>query len=229
MNIESAINRVNDRIYQACKRVGRNENEVRLVAVSKTIPLEFIYEAFQGGQKVFGENKAQELRDKTSVGNRDIEWHFIGHLQTNKIKYVSPVVKLIHSVDSFNLAKEISDYNGKRNLVSDILLEVNTGGEISKFGLNSAEVEEVFLNISETLQNVKVKGLMCMAPYVEDEKVLRNSFISLRNIKDRLIKFIHGDQKFELSMGMSHDFELAVEEGSTMVRVGTAIFGGRGR
>lgn len=228
MNTVKSIADIKNRISEACQRSGRNSDDVQLIAVSKTLPVDVILEAYNSGLRIFGESRAQEVKEKTSDLPDDINWHFIGHLQTNKIKYVLPVCTLIHSVDSLHLAKAISDFCVKRDIPSSILLEINTSGEISKLGINSADAIEQYLEIRK-LKNLNLKGLMTIAPYTNDENLIRQSFRLLKDIRDNLYKKIGSDQKLDLSMGMSQDYEIAIEEGSTMIRIGTAIFGPRGR
>jgi len=220
------IKKVEQKIEQACIRSGRNRNEVKLVAVSKTHPAQLIHEAYETGLRTFGESRAQEFRDKITVLPKDIEWHFIGHLQRNKIKYVAGNADLIHSVDSVHLAKSISEYAVSKSLTVSILMEVNTSAEETKYGLSLQEATETFSEISE-MSGIHLKGLMTMAPFVDDEKLIRSSFEKLRRLKEELSSFTDKANIVELSMGMSQDFEFAIEEGSTLVRVGTAIFGSR--
>jgi pyridoxal phosphate enzyme (YggS family) len=191
--------------------------------------MEMVMEAYTAGQRLFGESRAQELRDKAAGHQGDINWHFIGHLQSNKIKYVAPVASIIHAVDSLILAQEINTFGEKKNLVIPVLIQVNTSEEATKYGITTEKAEEMFLEIYESMPRVQIKGLMCMAPFVEDEHIIRRSFSRLRLLKDSLEKKANKDAVEELSMGMSHDYEIAVEEGSTLVRVGTAIFGNRRR
>ena len=196
--------------------------------MSKTLPAELIEHAYEAGLRIFGESRPQEVRDKTPVLPQDIEWHFIGPLQTNKIKYVLPVCRLIHSVDSLHLAQSISDFCKKRDISANILLEVNTSSESSKIGVQPAEAKEIFNKI-RLLPNINILGLMTIAPFTNVEEDIRHSFRRLAKIKKELHSKMGRDQRFELSMGMSQDFEIAIEEGSTMIRIGTSIFGPRGR
>ena len=223
-----AIENVLQRIAAACARCGRDEDEIKLIAVSKNFPAEVVQEAYDTGLRAFGENKAQEFRDKSRLLNSDIEWHFIGHLQTNKIKYVVPRAGLIHSVDSLRLAQALAKYALRKEVNVNILLEVNTSAESSKFGIAPEALEDTFGEILE-LPGLVVKGLMTMAPFVNDERKVRNSFMLLRELQGKIMRFTAPEHVKELSMGMSADFEWAIEEGSTMVRIGTAIFGARRR
>ena len=225
--IADRVQKVNRSIENACKRSGRSPEEIKLIAVSKTFPLEVIRDAYDAGLRIFGENKAQELRDKAPQLPADIEWHFIGHLQSNKIKYAAPVSTLIHSVDSYALAESLSTFAIKKEMQIPILIEVNTSGEISKFGVNPDDVLETFGRIRE-LKNLNIQGLMTIGPLTSEEEQIRASFRMLRSIREKLAGIAEQSEIATLSMGMSQDFEIAIEEGSTMIRVGTAIFGSRG-
>lgn len=224
--MKDAIQRVEERIRQACNRSGRKREEVTLVAVSKTFPSEAIAEAYQSGLRIFGESRAQEFKGKVTALPDDIEWHFIGHLQRNKIKYVLPHARLIHSIDSLALAEAASEYALRHALSVSVLMEVNTSGEEAKYGLSRQEAADTFLKINE-LPGLELRGLMTIAPFVRDEKKIRASFKMLRRVKEEVSRFTAPEHTAELSMGMSADFETAIEEGSTMIRVGTAIFGAR--
>ena len=202
---------------------------VRLVAVSKTKPVEAIEEAYAAGQRVFGENKAQEMALKYEQLPRDIEWHFIGHLQTNKVKYIAPFVSLIHSVDSLKVLKEINKQAGKNKRVIDCLLQFHIAEEATKFGLNMEEAEEI-IGVKDDFANVKLVGVMGMATFTPDKAQVRREFQQLYGYFETLKKkFFADDESFkEISMGMSGDYRMAIEEGSTLVRIGTLIFGKRG-
>lgn len=228
MTLTDSIKDVKNKINDACKRCGRGSDEVTLIAVTKTLPAELIKQAYQTGLRIFGESRPQEVRDKTPILPQNIEWHFIGPLQTNKIKYVLPVCRLIHSVDSLHLAKSISDFCERKYISANILLEVNTSSELSKIGVPPAEAREIFNKI-RLLPNINILGLMTIAPFTDVEEDIRYSFRRLAKIKEELHSEMGRDQRLELSMGMSHDFEIAIEEGSTMIRIGTSIFGPRGR
>jgi PLP dependent protein len=212
MSIEANLNHIQ-------KNLGE---KVTLVAVSKTKSNEEILEAYNAGQRDFGENYVQELIIKQPALPNDIRWHYIGHLQSNKVKYIAPFVNLIHGVDSLKLLKEIDKQGKKNNRVIECLLQVFIASEETKFGLDENEVKEI-LHSEElgTLSNVRVKGLMGMASFTEDEKKIRMEFRSLKKIYDQ-----HPGLTV-LSMGMSSDYKIAVEEGSNLVRVGSAIFGVR--
>lgn len=203
---------------------------VTLVAVSKTHPSEKVMEAYNAGQRIFGENKVQELVGKYETMPKDIEWHLIGHLQTNKVKYITPFVSLIHSVDSLKLLQAIDKEAQKVNRVIDCLLQVHIAEEETKFGFSFDEVYEV-LNSADyrQLHNVNVVGLMGMATFTDNTNQVRKEFRSLKGLFDKLKEqyFSENDNFKVLSMGMSGDYKIAVEEGSTMVRVGSSIFGAR--
>ena len=225
--IEENLKRINDRIEAACKRSGRDRSEVTLISVSKTKPVETLDTAYKAGVREFGENKVQEMTSKHEALPEDIHWHMIGHLQRNKVKYLADYVTLIHSVDSYRLAEEISIHGQKRKRVIPILIEVNVADESTKFGVSKDEVEQLVREISE-LKGVKIMGLMTVAPYIEDPEENRPYFAILKQLSvDIAVKNIDNVSMSILSMGMTGDFEVAIEEGSTMVRVGTGIFGAR--
>lgn len=225
--VKENLQKVEENITAACKRAGRKRDEVTLIAVSKTKPIEMIVEAYEAGKRDFGENKAQEMKDKHDTLADDINWHFIGHLQTNKVKYVVGRASLIHSVDSYHLAEAIEKESAKKNLISDILIEVNVAHEESKFGLETDEVEQLVREISK-LSHIRIKGLMTIAPYVENAEENRKIFRELKALSvDISSKNIDNVSMDVLSMGMTGDYEVAVEEGATLVRVGTGIFGER--
>ncbi len=218
---------VEEKICEACKRAGRDRSEVTLVAVSKTNPVPVLREAYDLGVRVFGENKVQELTEKIEALPDDIEWHMIGHLQRNKVKYIAGKVALIHSVDSFRLAEEINIQAKKRGIKVPILIEVNAAGEISKFGVRPEDTLQLVRDVSE-LDGIEVKGLMTIAPYVVDSEENREIFHKIRDLSidiDR--ENIDNVSMGILSMGMTGDYEVAIEEGATIVRVGTGIFGER--
>jgi pyridoxal phosphate enzyme (YggS family) len=203
---------------------------VKLVAVSKFKPKELLLEAYEIGFRAFGENYVQELVDKFEALPKDIEWHFIGHLQTNKVKYIAPFVHLIHSVDSFKLLKEIDKQAAKNERVIECLMQIYIAKEDSKTGMDKAEYLEMLESGEfKLLKNIKVKGLMGMSTFTDNMDLVREEFRSLKNLFEQTRK-IQADNFLmqEISMGMSGDWQLAVEEGSTMVRVGSSIFGSRG-
>lgn len=226
--ITDNIDHVEKRIAEACERAGRPRESVQLIAVSKTKPVPDLMEALNYGHNVFGENKVQEIRDKVeAMGTEGIHWHMIGHLQANKVKYLIGVVDLIHSVDNDKLAAEIEKQAAKHDVVMDVLCEVNMAGEETKFGLKPEETMDFVKRISE-LPHLKVRGLMTIAPYTEDPESNRVYFKGLRELKDRInAEHIPGVDMDTLSMGMTGDYEVAIEEGATLVRVGTGIFGER--
>ncbi|MDP7566861.1 MAG: YggS family pyridoxal phosphate-dependent enzyme [Flavobacteriales bacterium] len=198
--------------------------EVTLVAVSKTKPNTAILEAYQAGQRIFGENKVQELAQKAEELPKDIAWHMIGHLQTNKVKFIAPFVSLIHGVDSLKLLKEINKRAEQNNRIIDCLLQVHIATESSKFGFGMEEVESA-LNQAKEFKNIKIVGLMGMATFTDDIQQVAEEFKSLKTVFDS----IKNDHITTLSMGMSGDYNLAIEQGSTMIRVGSAIFGHRNK
>ena len=218
---------VNERIQKSCLKAGRDEKEVTLIAVSKTKPVSDLMEAYQEGCREFGENKVQELVDKYEIMPKDIHWHMIGHLQTNKVKYIVDKVTMIHSVDSIKLAREISKEAQKKQVTVSILIEVNVAGEESKFGVSMEEAEPLIRKIA-LLDGIKICGLMTIAPYVEDEEKNRQYFADLKQLSvDIATKNIDNVSMNVLSMGMTGDYAVAIEEGATYVRVGTGIFGER--
>ncbi len=201
-----------------------------LIAVSKTHPSSAILQAYTAKQKAFGENKVQELLDKYDTLPKDIEWHFIGHLQSNKVKYIAPFVHLIHGVDSLKLLKEINKEGQKINRIIPVLLQIHIATEESKFGFSSAELLQLLSpHLLSSLPFINIRGVMGMATYTEDENTIRKEFKTLKNIfSDLKQHFFTDNNNFtEVSMGMSGDYKLAIEEGSTMVRVGSLIFGSR--
>ena len=203
---------------------------VRLVAVSKYHPKEYIEEAYEEGQRIFGESHEQELRQKHASLPSDIEWHFIGHLQTNKVKYIAPYVSMIEAVDSLKLLKEIDKQAAKQERVIDVLLELHIAEEETKYGLTPDACRQLLADGEwRSLSHVRICGLMMMASYVDDEAQIRSEFRIAKNLFDEVKATYFADAPYfkERSWGMSHDYPLAVEEGSTMVRVGTTIFGPR--
>ena len=225
--VSENLEQVKANIEAACKRVGRDPKDVRLVAVSKTKPISLIEEAIEAGQDTFGENKVQEMCDKMEVLPDNIKWHMIGHLQRNKVKYIAGKVELIHSVDSIRLAKQISDEAQKQSIEIPVLLEVNVAREESKFGFFTEETEDACREISK-MPGIRVKGLMTSAPFVENAEDNRKYFKKLYELAvDIQSKNIDNISMRELSMGMTGDYVVAVEEGAPIVRVGTGIFGSR--
>ena len=225
--IQENIKAVEDRIAAECQKAGRDPEDVTLIAVSKTKPVEMLREAYEYGCRDFGENKVQELLDKYEEMPRDIRWHMIGHLQRNKVKYIVDKVYLIHSVDSLRLAEEISKEAVKKNVCLNILVEVNVANEETKFGTTCEEVKQLVQDIAK-LPNICVKGLMTIAPFVENAEKNRPFFSNLKKISvDIMEENIDNITMENLSMGMTGDYTVAVSEGATYVRVGTGIFGVR--
>ena len=221
------LQEVEQRIADACRRAGRKREEVTLIAVSKTKPAEMLKEAYDLGVRVFGENKVQERTEKYDLLPDDIRWHMIGHLQTNKVKYLIGKTELIHSVDSLKLAKVIEKESEKKECITDILVEVNVAEEESKFGLKMEEVIPFIENAAQ-FPHINVRGLMTIAPFVENPEKNRTIFADLHKLYvDIKEKNIDNGTVNILSMGMTNDFEVAIEEGATMVRIGTGIFGAR--
>ena len=221
------LKEVEAKIEAACKRAGRDRSEVTLIAVSKTKPVEMLEEAYGTGIREFGENKVQEMMDKYEVMPKDIHWHMIGHLQRNKVKYLMGKAALIHSVDSLRLAEEISAQSVKHEVTTDILIEVNIAGEETKFGTDREEAIAL-VEAAAKLPNIHICGLMTIAPFVENSEDNRKYFQQIRQLSvDIKEKNIDNVDMRILSMGMTGDYEVAIEEGATMVRVGTGIFGAR--
>ena len=218
---------VEKNIEQACKNAGRNRNEVTLIAVSKTKPVEMLQEIYDENIRDFGENKVQELCSKMEQLPSDIRWHMIGHLQRNKVKYIVGKVELIHSVDTYRLAEEINIQAKKQNVIVPILVEVNIAHEESKFGISAEDAILLVEEISR-LENLRIKGLMTIAPYVENPEDNRLYFRKIKQLSvDITNKNIDNVSMEILSMGMTGDYMVAIEEGATMLRVGTGIFGER--
>ena len=225
--LKDQLQEVEKRIQAACDRAGRKREEVTLIAVSKTKPVETLQEAYDLGVRIFGENKVQELTAKYEALPKDIHWHMIGHLQTNKVKYIIDKAELIHSVDSLKLAETIEKEAAKHDLIADILVEVNVAEEESKFGMKMEEVIPFVVKVS-AFPHVRVRGLMTIAPFVEDPEENRSIFADLHKLYIDIKKKNHdNDTVSVLSMGMTNEYEVAIEEGATMVRVGTGIFGAR--
>lgn len=222
-NIENLKNKVNDCAIQA----GRNPDDIKIVAVGKTFPVEVLQEAHLNGINTFGENKVQELVEKMSLMSKDIEWHMIGHLQKNKVKYVAGSVALIHSLDSVELAEEINKAACKKNCIQNVLVQINISEEETKFGIPVLSVYG-FLDKVAVLPGIRVKGLMAIGPHTNDVVNIRERFKKMHSlyidIKQKKLDNIDMDI---LSMGMSNDFEIAIQEGANMIRIGSAIFGKR--
>lgn len=225
--LQDNLIQVEQNIEEACRRAGRDRSEVTLIAVSKTKPAETLQEAYDLGVRVFGENKVQEMADKYEVLPKDIRWHLIGHLQRNKVKYIIDKAALIHSVDSLRLAQTIEKEAKKHNLTAHILIEVNVAREESKFGIFPEDLEALVDEIAK-LPHIQVDGLMTIAPFVPDPEENRPVFRELRKLSvDISAKKVDNVNMSVLSMGMTNDYQVAIEEGATMVRVGTGIFGAR--
>ena len=225
--ISDNLKTVERNIEEACKRAGRDRSDVTLIAVSKTKPVPDLMQAYDAGVRTFGENKVQELTDKIEKMPDDIHWHMIGHLQRNKAKYIVGKVDLIHSVDNMELAQEINKRAEKAGVVQDILIEVNIAEEPTKYGLRPELVREFYVNISN-LPYVNVRGLMCIAPNVDDSEDNRQYFAKLKKIFVDITNYMSNNSRVDImSMGMTGDYQVAIEEGATMVRVGTGIFGAR--
>ena len=225
--IRENLDIVERNIQAACDKAGRDRSEVTLVAVSKTKPVSDLMEAYDAGIRVFGENKVQELVEKMEKMPGDIHWHMIGHLQRNKVKYIVGKVDLIHSVDNTELAEEINRRADKAGVLQDILIEVNIADEETKFGIAREKVRDFYVNISK-LPYVNVRGVMCIAPYVVDPEQNRHYFADLRKIFVDITNNIVDNNRVDImSMGMTGDYQVAIEEGATLIRVGTGIFGAR--
>ena len=225
--IRDHLNEVRENIQKACEKAGRSPQEVTLIAVSKTKPLFMLEEAYEAGARDFSENKVQEILEKHPKMPEDARFHMIGHLQRNKVKQVLPHAVLIHSVDSYRLAEQISQEAGKLGITAKILLEVNVAKEESKFGMMPEDVEEMAGQIA-ALPHLQIEGLMTIAPFVDDPEKNRPVFRKLYQLSvDIKKKNIDNVNMGVLSMGMTGDYQVAVEEGSTMIRVGTGIFGAR--
>jgi pyridoxal phosphate enzyme (YggS family) len=223
--IAENVKNIRQRIINACRRVHRNPEEITLIAVSKTFGAGDIKKVVEAGLYDIGENYVQELRQKRGeVPDERVRWHFIGHLQSNKIKYIGDWIHMIHAVDSLSLGEQLSKWSGKTGRKIDVLVEVNTGDEESKFGVSLVDTEKFVKDLSK-LPNINLKGLMTIGPFLSNPEDSRPAYRALARLKKSLED--EGLKMPVLSMGMSHDFEVAIEEGATMVRIGTAIFGSR--
>jgi pyridoxal phosphate enzyme (YggS family) len=225
--LKARLERVNNRIREAAVRAGRAPEGVRLVAVSKTIPPQRIREAVGAGVFILGENYIQEARDKIeALEDHPVSWHFIGHLQSNKAKYAVRLFDLVHTVDSIKLARELDRQAAKRDKTQQVLLQVNISEETTKSGVSVEQVLPLARAVSG-MDHLRLKGLMTMPPFFDQPDRARPYFAALRQLRDRLLSELEAEALGELSMGMTGDFEVAVEEGATLVRIGTAIFGER--
>ena len=226
-DIRANLKKINDQIKTAAESCGRSHDDVLLVAVSKTRTPEEINTAIDAGVTDIGENKVQEIMDKYD-DIKPVRWHMIGHLQTNKVKYIIDKVSMIHSVDSYKLAAEINRRAAGKGITMDILIQVNSAQEDSKFGITTDETEGLIKEILDNCENVRIRGLMCIAPYADDPEDIKIYFDQVKEQYDRFGRIEHPRLDFKyLSMGMSHDFQVAIEAGSNLVRVGSAIFGER--
>jgi pyridoxal phosphate enzyme (YggS family) len=228
LSIRENIDDIVKKIEAACKKVGRNPNDITLIAVSKTVESPKVREAVAAGVDNLGENRVQELVKKyEDLKDIDIKWHMIGHLQKNKVKYIIDKTVLIHSVESLSLAEEIDKRAKKAGIVANVLIELNIGEEESKFGIKEENVYD-FVKSMEEFENIKVSGLMTVAPFCENPEDVRWVFKKMKDIYDKIsaMNLKNAEMKY-LSMGMTNDFEIAIEEGSNMIRIGTAIFGAR--
>ena len=226
-SVAERVVKLKNKIEKFAAATGINSDSINLVAVSKKQPIHKIIEAQKAGIKYFGENKVQEFVDKHEISEINSDWHFIGHLQTNKVKYILGKVSLIHSMDSLRLAEKISHMSIASNFTTDILLQVNTSKEESKFGFDENKLMEELNDISQ-LKNIRVKGLMTMAPFTDKTELISKSFASLKKLFEKISEMkLDNFQMQYLSMGMSGDYEIAIKEGSNMLRIGTSIFGQR--
>lgn len=226
-DIRGNLEKVRQQIRQSAEGCGRSQDDVLLVAVSKTRTPEEINIAIEAGVTDIGENKVQEIMDKYD-DIKPVRWHMIGHLQTNKVKYIIDKVSMIHSVDSYKLAAEINKRAAACGITMDILLQVNSAQEESKFGISTEETEGLIMQILDSCENIRIRGLMCIAPYADDPEDIKKYFDSVKEQYDQFSTIDHPNLDFRyLSMGMSHDFTVAIEAGSNLVRVGSAIFGER--
>ena len=226
-DIRGNLEKVRQQIRQSAEGCGRSQDDVLLVAVSKTRTPEEINIAIEAGVTDIGENKVQEIMDKYD-DIKPVRWHMIGHLQTNKVKYIIDKVSMIHSVDSYKLAAEINKRAAACGITMDILLQVNSAQEESKFGISTEETEGLIMQILDSCENIRIRGLMCIAPYADDPEDIKKYFDSVKEQYDQFSTIDHPNLDFRyLSMGMSHYFPVAIEAGSNLVRVGSAIFGER--
>lgn len=228
MSIRENIDDITKKIENTCKKIGRNPKDITVIAVSKTVESKRAKEAVNAGINNLGENRVQELIKKyDELSDLDVKWHMIGHLQKNKVKYIIDKTVLIHSVESLSLAEEINKRAEKDNLIANVLIELNIGEEESKFGINEENVYD-FITSMEQFENIKVLGLMTVAPFCENPEDVRWVFKKMKNIYDKISTMnLRNTEMNYLSMGMTNDYEIAIEEGSNIIRIGTAIFGAR--
>ena len=226
MGIENNLIEIEKSIVKACKEKDIERSEIQLIGVTKTIAIDRIKEAIGYGISLLGENKVQEIVDKYDKFDNTVKWHMIGHLQRNKVKYIIDKVEMIHSVDSMKLAKEIDKRAGQIGIKMNCLIQINIGNEESKYGINYDDAEE-FLADAVKLKNLKICGLMAIAPYYENCEKVRPYFKKMNDLFKRMKNEAYGEQMLYLSMGMTHDYIVAIEEGANIVRIGTGIFGER--
>jgi len=226
MGIKINLEEIEKKIGKICKEKGIERNGIQLIAVTKTIDAERIKEAIEAGVSVLGENKVQEILGKYDKIEEKVKWHMIGHLQRNKVKYIIDKVDMVHSLDSMELAREIDKRAARSGKTMDCLIQINIGQEASKSGIDYDDAES-FLNEAASLDNVRICGFMAIAPYIEDKEKVRPYFKKMHELFIRMKMKGHENQMLYLSMGMTHDFETAIEEGANMVRIGTGIFGER--
>jgi hypothetical protein len=227
--ISANLAQVRPRIEAACTRAGRHPGDIVLVAVAKTFPAESVREAVRAGVRDIGENYVQELLRKRAALPEDVRWHFVGHLQTNKVKQIAPWIHLIHAVESLSLVRELDRRAEEVGRILDVLIEVNTTGETTKYGM-SPDAVAGFIQSLEEFSHIRVGGLMTIGPFLPDPEGSRPMFRRLRQLRDELTRRPqHNVELHHLSMGMTGDFEVAIEEGATIIRIGTAIFGSRSR
>lgn len=228
MSIRENIDDITKKIENTCKKIGRNPKDITVIAVSKTVESERAKEAVKAGINNLGENRVQELIKKyDELSDLEVKWHMIGHLQKNKVKYIIDKTVLIHSVESLSLAEEINKRAEKNNFVANVLIELNIGEEESKFGINEENVYD-FITSMEQFENIRVLGLMTVAPFCENPEDVRWVFKKMKNIYDKISTMnLRNTEMNYLSMGMTNDYEIAIEEGSNIIRIGTAIFGAR--
>ena len=225
MSVKENLTKLLEQIRQTSEKFGRNPDEIKLVAVTKYADIPQIREAYEAGQRDFGENYVQQALPKIAALPDDINWHFIGHIQKNKINKIIGTFVLVHSVDSVRIAEEIDKRCARKNIVQDVLIEVHTSGEETKFGVSPEEVEEVAHFIAENCPNLALRGLMTMAPFTDDRGLIEKSFSTLLKLREKLQS--QGlEQVTELSMGMTNDWQIAIEYGATILRIGSAIFRG---
>jgi pyridoxal phosphate enzyme (YggS family) len=220
--VKGNLTRLRERIAEAARRAGKDPDRIQQVLVTKEVPPERIREAYECGERKFGENRVQDFLDKHAALPRDIEWHFVGHLQTNKVKALLGKVRLIHSLDSLHLAREVDRRASGMGLVADILVQVNTTGEPTKHGVKPSELPALMESLG-SCRSIRVRGLMTIGPLTGDERRIHDAFRTLSSLREEWARRMNADFEY-LSMGMSGDFEIAIEEGANLLRIGTAVF-----